>query len=231
MLSAIRDFTVKGESWNIHKWNAALNKTLDEIFWTNPDWPPPGIALKIEEIKEPEVVFSFLDVAPTDIDITLTTPPKSYNIEDLDAETEEEGAHEEEKMTIKEAQEIIMNHSLPKATSRKNVQLPGYVPDGRLFGAFTTRGEGITQATYRYPRVVKAIHHLASLRSGEARSEGYLSAQVRIEPRCCKCTKTKTTTAPHGSWHWEISQEEDCGWKAPLVNTHLLLSPLSGIKV
>ena len=37
ILSAIHDFTVKGELWNIHKWNAALSKTLDEFFWTNPD--------------------------------------------------------------------------------------------------------------------------------------------------------------------------------------------------
>ena len=71
-----------------------------------------------------------------------------------------------------------MRHTLPKAVSRKNVQLPGYVPEGRLFGAFTTRGEGITQATYRYPKVVQAIHHLAFMRGGEASSEGYLSAQV-----------------------------------------------------
>ena len=58
ILTAIHDFTVKGELWSIHKWSAALNKTLDEFFWTNPDWSPPGIALKIEEIKEPEVMFS-----------------------------------------------------------------------------------------------------------------------------------------------------------------------------
>ena len=81
-------------------------------------------------------------------------------------------------MTTKEAQEIIMKHSLPKATSRKHVQLPGCVPKGRLFGAFTSRGEGVTQATYNYPRVVEAIHHLASLRDGETKSERYLSAQV-----------------------------------------------------
>ena len=76
-----------------------------------------------------------------------------------------------------------MRHSLPKAISRKNVQLPGYVPEGRLFGAFTTRGEGITQATYRYPKVVQAIHHLASLRGGEASCEGYLSAQINRAKR------------------------------------------------
>ena len=63
------------------------NKTLDQFFWTNPDWSPPGIALKIEEIKEPEVMFSSLEVATPDIDITLIAPPRSCNIEDLDAET------------------------------------------------------------------------------------------------------------------------------------------------
>ena len=51
------------------------------------------------------------------------------------------------------------------------------MPEGRLFGAFTTRGEGSTQATYRYPKVVQAIHHLASLRGGEASCEGF-STQV-----------------------------------------------------
>ena len=135
--------------------------------------------MKIEEIQEPEAMFSSLDAAAPDIDITLIIlPPKDFDIEDLDVEIEEEEGEVEGKMTTKEAQEIIMRHSLPKATSRKNVQLPGYVPEGRFFGAFTTRGEGITQATYRYPRVVEGIHHSASLRDGEAKTEGYLSAQV-----------------------------------------------------
>ena len=71
ILSAIHDFTVKGELWNIHKWNAALNKTLDEFFWTNPDWSPPGIALKIEEIKEPEVMFSSLEASPPTIPFNI----------------------------------------------------------------------------------------------------------------------------------------------------------------
>ena len=197
ILSTIHDFTVKGELWNIHKWSEALNKTLDGLFWTNPDWSPPGTALKIEEIKEPEVMFSPLDCFfPADIDITLFSPPKSYNLEELDAETEDEEGEGEEKITTKGAQEIIMSHSLPKATPRKNVQLPAYVPEGRLSGAFTTREEGIIHATYRYPKVVKAIHHLASLRVGEAKNEGYLSAQVT---KTLQVHKDKKTTAPHGS--------------------------------
>ena len=166
ILSAIHDFTHRGELWNVHKRNAALNKTLDEFFWTKPDWSPPGIALKIEEIKEPEVMFSSLEAPTPEIDITLLSPPKTYNNEGLDAETEQEEEGDDDGMTRKEAQEIIMRH------------LPGHVPEGRLIGAFTTRGEGITQVPYRYPKVVKAIHHLASLRGGEAKSEGYLPAQA-----------------------------------------------------
>ena len=96
ILSAIRDFTVKGELWNIHKWNAALNKTLDEFFRANPDWSPPGIALKIEEIKEPEVMFSSLEASPPTIHFNSTPNPKAFNIEDLDAETESEEEGDED---------------------------------------------------------------------------------------------------------------------------------------
>ena len=102
--------------------------------------------------------------------LNSSSTPKTFNIEDLDADTEQEEEHARGEMTLKEARETIMRHSLPKAVSRKNVQLPGYVPEGRLFRAFTTRGEGITQATYRYPKVVQAI-------------EGYLSAQVNRAKR------------------------------------------------
>ena len=79
-------------------WNAALNKTLDEFLWASPDWSPPGIALKIEEIKEPEVMFSSLDASTPDIDINLLSPPKTYNIEDLDAETEQEEEDDDDGM-------------------------------------------------------------------------------------------------------------------------------------
>ena len=96
ILSAIHDFTVKGKLWNIRKWNAALNKTLDGFFWTNPDWSPPGIALKIEEIKEPEVMFSSLEASPPTIPFNSTSTPKTFNIEDLDADTEHEEEGDEE---------------------------------------------------------------------------------------------------------------------------------------
>ena len=78
ILSAIHDFAVKVELWNIHKWNAALNKTLDEFFWTNPDWSPPGSALKIEEIKEPEVMFSFLEASHPNHSFQIYINPQDF---------------------------------------------------------------------------------------------------------------------------------------------------------
>ena len=128
-------------------------------------------------------MFSSLETSPPATQLNSSSAPKTFNMENLDTETEHEEESEDGGVTKKESQEIIMRHSLPKAVSRKNVQLPGYVPEGTLFGAFTTRGEGITQATYRYPEVVQAIHHLASLRGGEASCEGYLSAQVNRAKR------------------------------------------------
>ena len=61
---------------------------------------------------------------------------------------------------------------------RTNVISDDYVPEGRLFGAFATRGEGITQAIFRFPLAVKALMKLASTREGPCADEGFLSAQV-----------------------------------------------------
>ena len=51
-----------------------------------------------------------------------------------------------EEMSEIEAKNILLNHPLPKARQRTNIVSDDYIPEGRLFGAFTTRGEGITQA-------------------------------------------------------------------------------------
>ena len=53
-----------------------------------------------------------------------------------------------------------------------------YIPEGRLFGAYTTRGEGITQATFRFPLTVAAIICLAATREAVCSDEGFLSAQL-----------------------------------------------------
>ena len=65
---------------------------------------------------------------------------------------------------VENAKRIVLEHSLPKAKHRPNVSTKDYVPRGRLFGGFATRGEGITNATLRYPDVVSAIHLLAATR-------------------------------------------------------------------
>ena len=54
-------------------------------------------------------------------------------------------------MSVREAKQVLLTHSLPKAVSRTNVITDDYIPQGRLIGAFTARGEGIAQASHRYP--------------------------------------------------------------------------------
>ena len=81
-------------------------------------------------------------------------------------------------MSEDDAKKIILDHPLPKARQRTNIVSDDYVPEGRLFGALTTRGEGITQATFRFPLAVKALMKLASTREGPCADEGFLSAQV-----------------------------------------------------
>ena len=73
---------------------------------------------------------------------------------------------------------LLLNHRLAKAKQRTNVTTPTYTPQGRLLGAYTTRGEGITQASYRFPQTVQAVHRIAKTRPGIAAEEPYLSAQL-----------------------------------------------------
>ena len=60
--------------------------------------------------------------------------------------------------------DILINHSLPKSRTRTNVVTAEYTPRGRLFGGYTTRGTGVTHATFRFPEVLKAIVSLSFTR-------------------------------------------------------------------
>ena len=73
---------------------------------------------------------------------TLSGPESS-----TEAATTRNGSDE---MSEIEAKNFLLNHPLPKARQRTNVVSDDYVPEGRLFGAFTTRGEGISQATFLF---------------------------------------------------------------------------------
>ena len=50
---------------------------------------------------------------------------------------------------------VLMNHSSPKSPQHTNVITADYTPRGRLFGAYTQRGLGITYASLKYPNVLK----------------------------------------------------------------------------
>ena len=79
---------------------------------------------------------------------------------------------------VENAKRIVLEHSLPRAKHRTNVSTKDYVPRGRLFGGFATRGEGVTNATFRYPEVVSAIHVLAATRPKGFTAEPYLCVQL-----------------------------------------------------
>ena len=185
ILGAISECTSQGEIWNLQRWNAEMAVQLDEFHWS-----PLDASMHVsvtDEAVNPQMHFSALE-NNTLLDENLPTRAvKVFNLEDCDAKTEPLGDEdlqdrnaEEEKsaMTTSEAIDILLNHALPKSRSRTNVSTKAYIPQGRLFGAFTTRGEGITQATYRYPEVVEAIHALASTRCPASEDEGYLAAQM-----------------------------------------------------
>ena len=72
----------------------------------------------------------------TDATNTLCGPESS-----TEAATTRNGS---DNMSEIEAKDILLNHPLPKARQRTNIVSEDYVPEGRLFGAFTTRGEGMT---------------------------------------------------------------------------------------
>ena len=77
-----------------------------------------------------------------------------------------------------QARMTLLQHSLPKARQRTNVSTKDYVPRGRSLGGFTTRGDGITDATLRFPEVLSTIHLLASSRPKGFIAEPYLSAHL-----------------------------------------------------
>ena len=79
---------------------------------------------------------------------------------------------------VENAKRIVLEHTLPSAKHRTNVSTKDYFPRGRLFGGFTTRGEGVTNSTFRYPEVVSAIHVLAATRPKGFTAEPYLCVQL-----------------------------------------------------
>ena len=174
--------------------DAILNSvdSIDETFSTHYPEPTAEVAEKDSSTSKNNFWSSNPREKWPSEDRTLTTTAKTirelnpqpstleiHDLEENDAPTEDEIlAGDISAMSLKEAVEVLQRHSLLKARSRTNVSTEKYTPQGRLFGAFTTRGEGITQATYRYPKVVNAIHRVALERGKEAETEGYLSAQL-----------------------------------------------------
>ena len=178
LLSAINSFTMTGTLWNEKQWAEQLG-TQFAIFGGPSRSPyPPSHQ---DDDQPDEVEAQMMDGNVDDQAITSATP-HFVSLEDNDAPTEPEipilidAMHA--AMTDDQARKVLLDHPLPKARQRTNVLTKDYIHQGRLFGAYTTRGEGVTQATFRFPLAVAAIMCLAATRGSLGTDEGFLSAQV-----------------------------------------------------
>ena len=80
---------------------------------------------------------------------------------------------------VQSSVQILLDHTLPLSKHRTNMVTEQYVPRGRLFGGYTTRGQGSrTHSTYRFAEVVEAILLIAKTRPKDFAQDPYLSAQV-----------------------------------------------------
>eukprot|EP00971_Amphidinium_carterae_P351625 6492197-Amphidinium_carterae.1 len=74
--------------------------------------------------------------------------------------------------------EVSLDHVIPLQPTRTNVITESQTPRRRVFRAFTVRGSGVTQATYCFPQVLKAIRSLACTRPSSYASAPYASVQL-----------------------------------------------------
>ena len=96
------------------------------------------------------------DVDPTSIDARKEINSSTSIFTNLISSIDSPQCHTTSSMIDPESIEddirVLMNHSLPKSPQRTNVITADYTPRGRLFGAYTRRGLGITHASLKYPR-------------------------------------------------------------------------------
>ena len=86
-----------------------------------------------------------------------------------------------EPESIEDDIRVLMNHSLPKSPPKStNDVTADYTPRGRLFGAFSWRGLGITHASLKYPDALNAIHNMARTRPGDFTTDPYVSARSHV---------------------------------------------------
>ena len=69
-----------------------------------------------------------------------------------------------DEMSEDEAKKILLSRPLLKARQRTNIVSDDYILEGRLFGSYAAKREGIAQATFRFPLSVKALMKIASTR-------------------------------------------------------------------
>ena len=121
--------------------------------------------------KTDDTVFTDSTTNSSTIDNAFTSEKSAYkrvNFANFDCHT---SSFTTDLDSVKSSIDTLLRHRLPRARQRTNVVTQDYTPRGRLFGGYTTRGEGVTIASYRFPHVVTA-------RPSGFTDEPYLSAQL-----------------------------------------------------
>eukprot|EP00971_Amphidinium_carterae_P092024 1821984-Amphidinium_carterae.1 len=106
---------------------------------------------------------------------------------------------------LRTLERTILSHRIPKQPTRTNVVTEDQVRRSRLFGAFCTKGCGITQSTTQYPQVVEACLEVA-----RTRKHMYPFASMQLTTHTyLPCHQDNLTDKNnyghpdlHGSWVW-----------------------------
>ena len=119
---------------------------LEEFFWTSSNSALPGLARQVapSDLLDLQSNFSSIDAPSLLLEDVTDSTPINFNLEDQDAKTEDDDSEDRraekhpQEMSVKEAKCILLSHRRPKAVSR-------------------TRGEPLTQASYRYPLLAQTL--------------------------------------------------------------------------
>eukprot|EP00971_Amphidinium_carterae_P313832 6237240-Amphidinium_carterae.1 len=78
---------------------------------------------------------------------------------------------------VLQAESVIAEHIPRVAPARTNIIADNGALCCTTMGGYTQRGQGITQAAYRHPRILSAVHALATTRENQM-AEPYLAVSI-----------------------------------------------------
>eukprot|EP00971_Amphidinium_carterae_P340159 6478354-Amphidinium_carterae.1 len=103
---------------------------------------------------------------------------------------------------------MILSYTPPLAPQRTNVHSDKYPVRSQAFGLHTTRGTGVTKATFTHLALMHHIHTLAAARDPEHQLP-YYAIQASMDSQLTETAATPSTPAMY--LQWDSTQEGNCG--------------------